>query len=137
MELNPYLSFQGNCREAINFYKSILGGAFEGGLKTFADGGKHMKCKSEDKDKVMHVHLKSGDFSLMASDTMGDEFPFVKGTNITLSLTIAENKAKNVFDRLSEKGNVLMPFDKVFWGGKFGMLIDPFGIQWMVGTPHK
>ena len=137
MELNPYLSFQGNCREAMNFYKSILGGEFEGGLKTFADGGKHMKCKQEDKDKVMHVNLKTDDFSLMASDTMGDEYPFVKGNNITLSLNIEDSKAESIYDKLSENGHTIMPFAEAFWGGKFGMLVDPFGIQWMVSTPHK
>jgi PhnB protein len=137
MELNPYLSFQGNCREAMNFYKSVLGGEFEGGLKTFADGGKHIQCNPEDKDKVMHVNLKTDDFSLMASDTMGDEFPFVKGTNITLSLNIEDSKAKSVYDKLSENGQVIMPFAEAFWGGKFGMLVDQFGIQWTVSTPHK
>ena len=137
MQLNPYLSFQGNCEEAMNFYKTILGGEFEGGISTYADGGEHMKCKPEEKDKVMHVNLKTNDFSLMASDQMGDDFPFVKGTNVTLSLTIDENKAELVFNGLSEKGNVLMPFAEVFWGGKFGMLVDQFDIQWMVSTPHK
>lgn len=137
MELNPYLSFQGNCEEAMNFYKKILGGEFEGGLRTYAHGGEHMKCKHEDKDKVMHVHLKTNDFSLMASDQMGDEFPYKRGNNITLSLTIDHSEAKSIFNRLSEKGNAIMPFAEVFWGGKFGMLVDQFGIQWMVSTPHK
>ncbi len=116
MQLNPYLSFQGNCKEAMNFYKSILGGEFEGGLKTYADGGEHMKCKPEDKDKVMHVHLKNDDLSLMASDQMGDEFPVVVENNCTMSLTVDENKAENIFKSLSEKGNEIMPFAEVFWG---------------------
>ncbi len=137
MELNPYLAFQGNCKEAMNFYKSVLGGEFEGGLKTFADGGKHMQCKPEDRDKVMHVHLKTDHFSLMASDQMGDEFPFVAGNNITLSLSVDENQAEKIYNRLSKKGNTTMPFADVFCGGKFGMLVDQFGIQWMVSTSHK
>jgi len=137
MRLNPYLSFDGNCREAMNFYKSIFGGEFEGGLKTFADGGKHMKCKPEDADRIMHVHLKTSNFSIMASDIMGDEFPFIPGNNITMSLSIDEDKAESFFNSLCEKGNAIMPFADVFWGGKFGMLVDQFGIQWMVSTPYK
>lgn len=96
-----------------------------------------MKCKPGDENKVMHVHLKSDDISLTASDQMGDEFPFIRRTNITLSLTIAENKAENIFNNLSKNGNIMMPFADAFWGGKFGMLVDQFGIQWMVSTPHK
>ena len=137
MRLNPYLSFDGNCREAMNFYKSIFGGEFEGGLKTFADGGKHMKCKPEDADRIMHVHLKTSNFSIMASDIKGAEFPFIPGNNITMSLSIDEDKAESFFNSLCEKGNAIMPFADVFWGGKFGMLVDQFGIQWMVSTPYK
>jgi len=52
-----------------------------------------------------------------------------------LSLTIDYSEAESIFNRLSEKGNAIMPFAEVFWGGKFGMLVDQFGIQWMVSTP--
>lgn len=68
---------------------------------------------------------------------MGDEFPYKSGNNITLSLTIDYSEAKSIFNRLSKKGNAIMTFAEVFWGGKFGMLVDQFGIQWMVSTPHK
>lgn len=137
MELNPYLTFDGNCNEAMNFYKNILGGEFEGGIKTFADGGEHMKCKPGDENRIMHVHLKTKDFSIMASDSMGDEFPFKSGNNFSLSLTVDKDKSEDVFNALAKEGNAIMPFADVFWGGKFGMLIDQFGIQWMVSTPHN
>jgi len=54
-----------------------------------------------------------------------------------LSLTIDEEKAESIYNSLSENGNTIMPFAEVFWGGKFGMFVDQFGIQWMVSTPHK
>lgn len=137
MQLNPYLTFNGNCKEAMEYYKNVLGGEFEGGLKTFADGGKHMTCKTQDAHKVMHVNLKIENFSIMASDSMGGDFPFIGGNNFSLSLNIEkDNKAKNVFNKLSENGKTIMPLEKAFWGGKFGMLIDKFGIHWMVSTPH-
>ncbi len=137
MDLNPYLTFNGNCKEAMEFYKNVLGGEFEGGIKTFADGGEHMNCKPQDAHKVMHVNLKTKNFSIMASDRMGGEYPFIGGNNFSLSLNINEDdKAKNVFKKLSENGKTIMPLQKAFWGGKFGMLIDQFEIQWMVSTQH-
>jgi len=137
MQLNIYLTFNGNCKTAMEYYKNVLGGEFEGGLKTFADGGKHMKHKPEDADKVMHAHLKTENFSIMASDNVGSQFPFKEGNNFSISLTIDnEDKARKTFDILADKGKVLMPLSDVFWGGKFGMLVDQFGIQWMVSTSH-
>ena len=137
MKLNPYLTFNGNCRAAMEYYKNVLGGEFEGGIKSFADGGDHMKFTPENADKVMHVHLKTDNFSIMASDNVGGEFPFEKGNNFSLSLTIDdESKAQQTFDKLSDKGKIFMPLSKAFWGGKFGMLVDQFGIQWMVSTSH-
>jgi len=137
MKLNTYLTFNGNCRAAMEYYKNVLGGEFEGGIKTFADGGEHMKYKPKDADKIMHVHLKTDDFSIMGSDNVGDQFPFIGGNNFSMSLTIDdENKAQKTFDRLADKGKTMMPLADAFWGGKFGMLVDQFGIQWMVSTSH-
>ncbi len=135
MKLNPYLTFNGNCEKAMNFYKNVLGGEFR--IKeTFANSKGQMKYKPEDADKIMHATLVSGDFILMASDNMGDEFPFEKGNNFSLSLEMGnENEAAfKIFEGLSEDGFVIMPFEEVFWGGKFGMLTDQFGVQWMVSS---
>jgi len=137
MKLNTYLTFNGNCREAMEYYKNILGGEFEGGIKTFADGGEHMKHKPEDADKVMHVHLKTDNFSIMGSDNMGGQFPFIRGNNFSLSLTIDDgDKANKAFDGLANNGKLIMPLSDAFWGGRFGMLVDQFGIQWMISTSH-
>lgn len=137
MELNAYLTFKGNCKEALEFYRNILGGEFEGGIKTYADGGEHMPFKPEYSDKIMHIHLKADNFSILASDNMGDKFPFKKGNNFSLSLNIKDtNKAQEVFEGLSKNGHTIMPLADVFWGGKFGMLVDQFEIQWMVSTPN-
>jgi PhnB protein len=136
MELNPYLTFNGNCRAAMNFYKDVFGGEFEGGMKSFSDGGDHFDFKPQDGDKIMHVHLKNDYFSILASDNMGDEFPFIGGNNFSMSLNISEDQVENIFDTLTENERIIMPFAEVFWGGKFGMLVDQLGIQWMVSTPH-
>ncbi len=132
MKLNSYLAFKGNCREAMNFYKEILGGDFQGGFRTFADSEGHMPYKPEHADKIMHVSLVNKDFVIMASDNMGVK----QGNNFSLSLDFAEDDktANSIFSGLSENGFVIMPFEDVFWGGKFGMLTDQYGIQWMVSS---
>jgi len=136
MELNPYLTFNGNCKEAMNFYKDILGGEFEGGIKTYAEGGDYFPSKPEHADKIMHIHLKTSDFSILASDNVGGETPFIGGNNFSMSLNIDKDNAERVFGSLGENGKIIMQFADVFWGGKFGMLLDQFGVQWMVSTPH-
>ncbi len=128
LKLSPYLAFNGNCNEAMNFYNSIFNGTLE--IKTFADMPGDIP--EEDKGKVMHARLLFNDMELMASDSMrGQEA--VNGTSVALSLEYENlEEAERVFKELSDKGTVLMPFKKVFWGATFGMLTDKYGIQWMV-----
>lgn len=135
MKLNPYLTFNGNCEKAMKFYNEVLGGEITY-MKTFADSEGQMEYKPEHADKIMHTNLSAGNFQLMASDNMGDEFSFEKGNNFSLSLEFGddEENADSIFTGLSENGFVVMPFKEVFWGGKFGMLTDQFGIQWMVSS---
>ena len=128
IRLSPYLAFNGNCNEALNFYKSVLGGTLE--IKTFADMPGDIP--EADKEKVMHGRLLFNDMEIMASDSMRGK-KAVNGTSIALSLEYDNfEEAKRVFNNLSAGGSVLMPFEKVFWGATFGMLTDKFGIQWMV-----
>ena len=128
IKLSPYLAFNGNCNEAMNFYNSILNGTLE--IKTFADMPGDIP--EDQKNKVMHARLLFNDMELMASDSMrGQEA--VNGTSVALSLEYVDLKeAERVFNKLSEEGKILMPFEKSFWGAKFGMFTDKFGIQWMV-----
>ena len=128
--LNIYLTFDGNCREAFNFYKSVFGGDFQA-FQTFADGPPEMQ--GEHNDLVMHVSLPIGSTVLMGSDTAaGHGPPFQAGNNFSISI-VGESKqhGDDVFAILGEGGTITMPLADTFWGSYFGMLTDKFGINWM------
>ena len=123
--LNPYLFFDGNCREAMEFYKTVFGGELS--FSTFGESpGDHA---SDQKDKIMHAAL-DGDVALMGSD--GD--PSRKGSSrISLSLSgDDEARLRQAFEGLSQGGQVNSPLKTESWGDTFGMLTDKFGIDWMV-----
>ncbi|NQY28666.1 MAG: VOC family protein [Flavobacteriaceae bacterium] len=136
MKLNPYLNFDGNCEEAINFYADVLAGEIK--MLMRYDQMPPDTCKIDDslKDKVMHATLEFGDGNTMLFSDSGAS-GFVQGTNAHMSLNIPEEEeAEKVFMSLLEGGTETMPFGPVFWGGKFGMLTDKFGVQWMVSSAH-
>ena len=126
---NPYLIFPGNCEEALNFYKNSLGGEIAG-LMRFSDAP--MPVAEENAQRVMHGEFRSNNLYFMVSDTMpGDDV--VPGNNVHLSLQFddaAEQEA--AFNALAEGGSVQMALDNTFWGARFGMLTDRYGIRWML-----
>jgi len=130
MEISPYLFFNGNCEEALEFYRSALGGDLQ--ISRYEGSPMAADLPDDWKTKVMHATLTSGDATFMASDSgPGNERP--QGKNIAMSIgTADEAAADRIFAKLSEGGNVTMPLQKTFWGAKFGMLVDKFGIEWMV-----
>ena len=123
--LNPYLSFDGTAREAMQFYQGVLGGDLD--MMTFGEYG------GSPAEGVMHSHLRTpGGLNLMAADVPEGESR-TAGTNITLSLSGDDADALGgYFEKLSEGGQVMMPLEKQMWGDSFGMLTDRFGVQWMV-----
>lgn len=132
--LNPYLNFNGDCRFAMEFYHSTLGGELE--MQSFASFG--MPTSEAYKDKIMHAVLKNEWLTLMASDGQeGVEIVF--GDSVTLSISGDDDeKLTNFFEKLSEGGKITMPLAKQVWGDKFGMFTDKFGIHWMVNiNQHK
>lgn len=135
MKCDIYLTFDGNCEEAMNYYKDIFNGEFTVTMR-YSDGPPEY---SNDKiaDKIMHQTLVFADgCELKASDSFHQ--PFIKGNNFHVSISIKEEKqAVAYFNGLAESGHITMPFDKVFWGGKFGSCIDKFGIQWMVSLESR
>jgi PhnB protein len=127
-----YLTFNGTTEEAFKFYKSVLGGELTS-VQRFGDTphGEHMP--DSDKKKIMHITLESEQGTIMGNDHMDFMGPFQAGNNFSLSVhPKTEEEAKKLFEGLSQGGNVIMPLDKVFWGAYFGMLVDKFGIKWMV-----
>ena len=134
--INAYLTFDGNCEEAFNFYKSVFGGEFPM-VGRFGDmpPAECMPPLPEDaKNRIMHITLPiSEETILMGSDTMAGVHEHKVGNNISLSInTNSREEAERVFHGLSEDGNVTMPLSDTFWGAYFGMWTDKFGINWMV-----
>lgn len=127
-QLNPYLTFNGNAREAMEFYHSVFGGELK--INTFGEFGNPDPAIA---DKVMHAQLTSPKgYLLMASD-LGPGMPYTPGTNITVSLSGDPGEGlEEVWEKLADGGQVNVPFEKQMWGDLFGQLVDRFGTQWMV-----
>ena len=127
-QLNPYLTFNGNAREAMEFYHSIFGGELK--VSTFGEFGNPDPAVA---DKVMHAMLTTPKgYLLMASDTAPGT-PFNPGTTMTVSLSGDPGEGlEEVWAKLADGGQVNLPFEKQMWGDLFGQLVDKFGTQWMV-----
>jgi len=126
--VKPYIAFNGNCEEAVNFYKECMGGEI---LYIGRYGDSPMKGKGPD-NAVMHCSLKIGDTVIMACDNMSDEHKITPGNNISLAVGSGDiAQAESIFDKMSADGNVTMPIQETFWAERFGMLTDKFGINWM------
>ena len=133
MSLNTYLFFDGNCREAFEFYRSVFGGEFSV-IQTFGDGPPDMGVPEAEKDRIMHVSLPIGSGVLMGSDS-SSAFgpPPVEGSNFSLSVEgNSREHCDEVFAKLSVGGTVKMPMQDTFWGAYFGNWTDRYGIGWMI-----
>lgn len=134
MMLNTYLKFDGNCREAFEFYRSVFGGEFSI-CSTFADGPPEMNVPEAEKDLVMHVSLPVGSSVLMGSDSCSitPNPPPQVGTNFSISIAPhSKEECDDLFTKLSVDGRVGMPMQETFWGAYFGTVTDQFGINWMI-----
>lgn len=128
LAFNPYLNFNGDCREAMQFYQSIFGGELK--LQTFAESGQ--AGSPQENDRIMHADLKNDSISFFASDGHVD-VPVVFGDNVHLSLAGDDGpKLMEYFNKLADGGQVTMPLAKQFWGDTFGMVADKFGVHWMI-----
>ena len=134
--VNVYLTFNGNCEEAFNFYKSVFGGEFPylGRYKDMppAEG---KSIPPEEGERIMHMSLPiSKETMLMGSDTGGEWAANLKqGNNFAVCIaTDSKEEADRLFNGLSQGGQITMPLGNTFWGDYFGMFTDKFGISWMV-----
>ena len=136
--VNIYITFDGNCEEAFNFYKSVFGLPFLSfsRFNEMPPGDEGMSFSGEEGEKVMHASIKiSEETVLMGSDTaQGFGPPYVQGNNFSVSITAeSREEADRFFKELSAGGHQVMPMEDTFWGSYFGMVNDKFGINWMVG----
>ena len=130
MQLNPYLSFKGQCEAAFKFYERVLGGKIEA-MMTFGGSPMADQTPAEWRNKIMHARLIVGDEVLMGSDAPPDRYEEMKGISVTLGIDDPKD-AERIFHALSEGGTVQMPIQKTFWAARFGMLVDQFGTPWMI-----
>lgn len=127
--IGPYLFFDGNCRQAFELYEACLGGRME--LMTYADAPEEERGPSEQDDKVMHACLRMSKWFLMGSDAPEGRYEKPQGFCVQVAIDDPE-RAEQAFTRLAEGGSVRMPFEQTFWAYRFGMLVDRFGIPWMI-----
>jgi PhnB protein len=126
--LNPYVSFQDNARQAMEFYKDVFGGTLT--ISTFGEYG---DPTAPGADGIMHAQLETDNgFTLMASDTPPG-MSRNPGDNISISLSgDDEQELRGYWDKLSSGGNITMPLEKQMWGDFFGSCVDRFGVSWLV-----
>jgi PhnB protein len=130
MEMSPYLSFKGDCEAAFQFYEQCLG-AQPGAIFRFAGSPLADQVPAGWADKVMHGSVTLANQVLMGSDVAPDQYEAPKG--ISLSLQISSTaEAERIFHELAKGGRVVMPLAKTFWAARFGMLVDRFGIPWLI-----
>jgi PhnB protein len=132
MQIEPYLFFDGQCEAALNFYAQCLGGQIAV-LHRYEGSPMEAQLPPEWKHKVMHATLDAGGQRFMASDRMpGQPFGGHAGFSMSVNLPKDPVRGETVFKALATGGMVTMPFALTFWGAHFGMLVDKFGVGWMV-----
>ncbi len=130
MKMNPYLMFNGECEAAFKFYERCLGGKIET-MMTHAEMPAGEAPRPEWRDKIMHASLRVAGTILMGSDAPPQHYGKPRGFSVNLTIDDPSD-AERVFQELSKNGTVQMPMQKTFWADRFGMLVDQFGIPWMI-----
>jgi PhnB protein len=130
----PYIFLYGRCEEALEYYKSVFGGSYE--LMRVADTPFASEVRPGAGNRVMHASFKADGIAFLASDGRDVKSVDPDAGNISLSLSLDDQeRGESVFTALAAGGKITMPIDKAFWGGRFGMVVDRFGTEWMVELP--
>lgn len=134
--LNTYLTFNGNCEKAFDFYQSVFGGEFlsKSRFKEMPPDPNY-PIADDDMEKIMHISLPIGKNTVLLGSDTSEAWTknFIQGNNFSISIDVEDKtEADNLFKSLSKNGQVIMPMSQTFWGSYFGMFVDQFGIQWMV-----
>jgi PhnB protein len=128
MKLTPYLSFNGNCEQALNFYAEVFGGEITE-LKRAEGSPIEGQMKP---NQIMHARFVAGGVYFMASDGGHGESDGKAHVGISMSVECDdEGQIENIFSKIADGGQVTMPLQDTFWGAKFGMVKDQFGVSWM------
>ncbi len=135
MQVNPYLHFNGNCEEAFNFYEKCLGGKIEM-MMPYAGSPAEKDAPADWKKKILHAKLLAEGQAIMGSDPPPGWYQKPQGFSVSIGVT-DRAKGEQMFRALSEGGEVKMPYQKSFWAEGFGMLVDRFGVPWMVNCEGR
>ena len=130
MQLNPYLTFNGQCETAFKFYANCFGGKIEA-LLPHEGTPAEAHVPAEWRKKIMHARLVVNGQALMGSDAPPDHYQPPQGFSVTLDFKDPK-EADRIFASLAENGQIKMPIQETFWATRFGMLVDRFGIPWMI-----
>jgi PhnB protein len=143
MQVNPYLSFNGHCEAAFKLYEQCFGGQL-GGIFRYAGTSLSGQVPVDWQDKVMHGSVTVGGQTLMGADVAPDRYEEPKGFSLSVQIS-SPTEAERIFHELARGGKMVMPLEKTFWAERFGMLVDRFGIPWLINceapeqpleTPH-
>lgn len=130
MQVNPYLSFNGQCEAAFKFYAQRLGGQ-RGPMFRYAGSPLADQVPTDWQDKVMHASLTAGGQVLMGGDVAPDRYEEPRG--FSLSIQVKDTaEAERVFDEMGKGGRIVLPLEQTFWAARFGMLVDRFGVPWLI-----
>jgi PhnB protein len=135
MQLNPMLTFNGQCEAAFKFYEQCLGGKIQT-IMTWGESPMAEQVPSEWRDRIIHVSLMLGEAALLGGDAPPDRYEKPQGLAVTIQVKDAA-EGERIFNELAEKGTVQMPFQKTFWSSGFGVCVDRFDIPWMVNCQHS
>lgn len=129
-QINSYLSFNGNCREAMNFYQQCLGGELT--LQTIGESPLADKMPQQMKDSILHSTLTKDSLVLMATDMVSDQ-GLLRGNGVSLMLNCSsEEEIRTFYNKLSDGGKATHPLEITFWGALFGDLTDKYGNNWLL-----
>jgi PhnB protein len=130
MQVIPYLSFNGQCEEAFTLYARVLGGTL-GTIFRYAGSPMANQVPDDWQDKVMHTGLKIGPMELNGADVAPPGYEPPTGFSLALQLTSTDD-AERIFGELAANGTITVPLEQTFWAARFGMVVDRFGIPWMI-----
>lgn len=130
VQINAYLNFDGQCEAAFRFYEQGLGGTLVE-MTTHGDSPMAEHVPPQWQEKVLHALLKVDDQVLMGSDAPPERYQKPQAFSVSLQISDPQ-EAERVFEALADDGSVTMPLEKTFWAERFGMLVDRFGIPWMI-----
>jgi PhnB protein len=130
MQFVPHLNFNGNCEQAFKFYEKCMNGKMQS-MATYASTPAEGQVPADWRNKIIHATLRVGDQLLMGCDAPPSNYCAPTGFSVAIQLNDA-SAGERIFGALAENGKVTMPFQKTFWSPGFGMLVDRFGIPWMI-----